>query len=76
MFRVKPAIFDLLLSVVIAGYLGLVYLLLGNGALVLSALASISRSIGLKNMIYYKNYSKKSSGHAPPPPKDLKETKM
>ena len=42
-FRVKPAIFDLLLSIVIAGYLGVLYLVLQNSSIILSVLASVVR---------------------------------
>jgi hypothetical protein len=41
--RVKPAVFDLLLSAVIASYLGLIYLLLQNSSAILSVLASLVR---------------------------------
>jgi hypothetical protein len=40
---VKPAVFDLLLSAVIASYLGLIYLLLQNSSVILSVLASLVR---------------------------------
>ncbi len=39
----KPAVFDLLLSAVIASYLALVYLLLQNSSPILSALATLVR---------------------------------
>ncbi len=41
--RVKPAVFDLLLSAVIASYLGLIYLLLQNSSAILRVLASLVR---------------------------------
>jgi len=58
-YRVKPAIFDLLLSMVIASYLGLVYLLLSNGAVVLTLLSSISRE---KKVEEINGYSKQLNG--------------
>ena len=53
--RVKPAVFDLLLSAVIASYLALVYLLLQNSALILTALASLVRYKGVGNLYVYQS---------------------
>jgi hypothetical protein len=53
--RVKPAVFDLLLSAVIASYLGLIYLLLQNSSAILSVLASLVR---------YKETQKRFGGQA------------
>lgn len=59
-YRVKPAVFDLLLSAVIAGYLALVYLLLQNSSLILSLLASLVREKKVDEV----NGHSKTNGHA------------
>ncbi len=41
-YRVKPAVFDLLLSVAIAAYLGLVYLVLANSGSIVRLVASLT----------------------------------
>jgi hypothetical protein len=40
-YRVKPAVFDLLLSAIIGGYLGVFYLLLLNSSIIVAFLASL-----------------------------------
>ena len=41
-YRVKPAVFDLVLTIVISGYLGLVYLMLANSDRVFRAVAALT----------------------------------
>ena len=48
--QLSADVFDLLLSAVIASYLALVYLLLQNSALILTALASLVRYKGVGNL--------------------------
>ncbi len=42
LYQVKPAVFDLVLTIVISGYLGLVYLFLSNSGRIFRAVASLT----------------------------------
>jgi len=63
-YRVKPAIFDLLLSLVIAAYLGLLYLLLNNSSAVLLTLASLLKERKVEDMNGHSKSNGFKNGHA------------
>lgn len=62
-YRVKPAIFDLLLSIVIAAYLGVLYFLLMNGSVILSVLASVVREKKSEELNGYSKSNGTRNGH-------------
>jgi len=62
-YRVKPAIFDLLLSIVIASYLGVIYLFLQNSSIIISALSSVIRERKVEDMNGHSKVNGARNGH-------------
>jgi len=63
-YRVKPAVFDLLLSLVICGYLGLVVLLLQNSVPILAFLTSLARENKVEEINGHSKMNGKMNGHS------------
>jgi len=62
-YRVKPAIFDLLLSVIIASYIGFIYFVLQNSGVILSVLASVVRERKMEEMNGHSKLNGARNGH-------------
>jgi hypothetical protein len=63
-YRVKPAVFDLLLSLVICSYLAVIYLILQNSNTILSVLSSIVRERKVEDSNGHAKMNGKMNGHS------------
>eukprot|EP00088_Acartia_fossae_P036569 TRINITY_DN3777_c0_g1_i2.p1 TRINITY_DN3777_c0_g1~~TRINITY_DN3777_c0_g1_i2.p1 ORF type:complete len:596 (+),score=158.91 TRINITY_DN3777_c0_g1_i2:27-1790(+) len=62
-YRVKPAVFDLLLSIVICSYLAVLYLILQNSTTILSVLSSLVRERKVEESNGHSKVNGKLNGH-------------
>jgi hypothetical protein len=63
-YRVKPAVFDLLLSLVICSYLAVIYLILQNSNTILTVLSSIVRERKVEDSNGHAKMNGKMNGHS------------